>query len=60
MSSEEIRRIPVQSLVVETNVGGLGVTICACGALLICDEISYNHIDNCQSVIQHYANQNKE
>jgi len=43
----DARKPPLRSLVLETNLGGVGVSICACGAMLLHDVMSWQHIDNC-------------
>jgi len=42
--------LPPQSLVIETNAGPLGFTLCDCGAILLRHEISWSHINNCAQV----------
>ena len=37
---------PVVSFVVETNVGGIPITVCGCGALLM-QSMAQEHIDSC-------------
>lgn len=41
---------PVTSLVLETNKGGVPVTLCACGVLLVVIPQAWQHIDNCPAM----------
>lgn len=41
------RKPPVTSLVLDTNHGGVPVTICACGVLLFVGNLAWRHIDAC-------------
>jgi hypothetical protein len=41
------RPYPVRSAVLDSNKGGLSVTICACGALLLCAPVAWEHFDAC-------------
>ena len=41
---------PVVSLVLETDKGGVPVTLCACGALLLAISAAWHHIDNCPAM----------
>ena len=41
------RVLPVQSFILETNTGGVGVTVCACGVVLLRSFLAWNHINAC-------------
>jgi hypothetical protein len=47
VSGDDPRPAPVQSFVMETNYGGVAVTVCACGVLLFHSDMAWNHIDAC-------------
>lgn len=51
------RPLPAQSFVVETNYGGMPVTICGCGVLLLRNMDAWNHIDQCPTMQGFYAEQ---
>ena len=51
------RPLPVRSLSLETNLGGVSVSVCACGVLLLQDDIAWTHIDNCPAAIADIATQ---
>lgn len=44
------------SFIVESNRGGIALTICACGVLLICG-MSQAHLDGCQAIAEWEAEQ---
>ena len=46
------RPLPVRSFVAETNVGGVEVTICGCGVLLMRNQRAWIHIDQCPEMIR--------
>lgn len=41
---------PVVSFVMETNVGGVAVTVCGCGALIL-HSMASEHIEACPTMI---------
>ncbi len=41
---------PVVSMVLETDKGGVPVTLCACGALLLAMSAAWHHINNCPAM----------
>jgi hypothetical protein len=41
------RELPVRSFSADTSVGGVDLTICACGVVLVRAFMSYRHIDAC-------------
>lgn len=47
------------SFVMETNHGGIPVSICACGVLLMHGHCQ-SHLDACQAVAEWEANRNSE
>jgi hypothetical protein len=46
---------PVVSVILESNYGGIPVTICACAAVLVAGPSAWLHIDNCPAAALHQA-----
>lgn len=46
---------PVVSVILESNYGGIPVTICACGALLVVGPSAWLHIDHCPAMLAYQA-----
>lgn len=44
--------LPLQSFVLETNYGGIPVTVCACGAILRRHMSAWKHIDACPAMTE--------
>jgi hypothetical protein len=43
---------PIVSLVIETNLGGVAVTVCGCGVLVL-HSMASDHIEVCQTMVEH-------
>ena len=44
------RELPVLSFTMDTNYGGVQVTVCGCGVLLFRGETAFRHIDQCPTM----------